>query len=366
MNSKTLLFVLYYCFLGLVSAQNISIRSKCLFPNIVRESSGITTINNGASFWTHNDSDSGPEIYEIDSNCIHIRTLKFTNSKPDDWEAITHDDKGNLYLGDFGNNSNIRTNLKIWKILDADNKISDQRTAQIINFKYANQTNFPPVASKLYYDGEAFFYYQDSLHIFSKNRSNPFDGLTYHYVIPTEAGSYVLKPRDSIVLGTASVYQYWITDAAISPKQNKIALLSSDRIFLFYDFVGDNFFKGKMKEITLSNFSQKEGVTFANEHQLWLSEEGGLQGSQAANLYVADIYEFFTANKDIPMAKQKQNCLRMTHSDLKQLLQSNPEFKLSSLFGNIFTENQSLDLPLGLYLLIDRTRSRTMAIMLTD
>jgi hypothetical protein len=56
------------------------------------------------------------EIYEIDTLGNLIRTININSANNSDWEDITQDDLNNFYIGDFGNNNNDRTNLRIYKI----------------------------------------------------------------------------------------------------------------------------------------------------------------------------------------------------------------------------------------------------------
>ena len=51
-----------------------------------------------------------------------IKKVVVVNAENNDWEDLTADDKGNLYIGDFGNNHNKRKNLSILKIKSKDLK----------------------------------------------------------------------------------------------------------------------------------------------------------------------------------------------------------------------------------------------------
>jgi sugar lactone lactonase YvrE len=66
------------------------------------------------------------------------------NAENNDWEDITKDIHGNIYVGDFGNNDNDRQNLSILKL---DLKIPSQTTTKVVQttrFHYEGQTDFPP------------------------------------------------------------------------------------------------------------------------------------------------------------------------------------------------------------------------------
>ncbi|MFZ1378534.1 MAG: SdiA-regulated domain-containing protein [Saprospiraceae bacterium] len=311
-----------------------SVRSKCLLPTELKESSGIATINNGKSFWLHNDSGSDSEIFEVDSNCQLLRKVLISNALHSDWEAITADDNGNLYIGDFGNNVNSRMDQAIYIVENINQHTGSSITAKKIEYSYANQLQFPP--SDLYknFDMEAFFWFNDTLHLFSKNRTMPFTGYTYQYKIPAKEGRYAVYPSDSVITGTGNMNLYWVTDAAISPKQNKMILLSYDKAFLFYDFSGSQFFQGKRKDINFNHISQKEGITFGSEHELWISEEGGIQGSSLANLYTLSIAELFTDIHSYDTdRKRKKDCLIFDHGTMISFLQREKIEDVINLMG---------------------------------
>ena len=83
-------------------------------PENVLESSGLIYYNN--RLITHNDSGNSPQLYELDSLGSQIfRTITINNATNIDWEDITQDDTY-IYVGDFGNNSGNRQDLRIYRI----------------------------------------------------------------------------------------------------------------------------------------------------------------------------------------------------------------------------------------------------------
>jgi hypothetical protein len=120
---------------------------------------------------------------------------------------------------------------------------------------------------------ESMVHLNNSLYLFSKNRSKPFTGYTKVYKLPTEPGKYVAELVDSVNLGPGHVLQTWVTSASLSPDKKILALLSHDKVWLFYCFKGDKFFSGKKKIIELNNFSQKEAICFITNKELYLTDE---------------------------------------------------------------------------------------------
>jgi hypothetical protein len=88
----------------------------------IDESSGlVASRTTPGSYWTHNDSGNGPEIYAFDSNGRRRGVWKVTGATSEDWEDIAYGPgpKANtsyLYIGDIGDNTGNRTGLIIWRV----------------------------------------------------------------------------------------------------------------------------------------------------------------------------------------------------------------------------------------------------------
>lgn len=113
-------------------------------------------------------------IYEIDSTCKLLRQVFIKNANSIDWEDITQDPSGNMYIGDFGNNNINRKDLTIYKIPNPSLIVEDTIIAESIHFTYLNQFDFPPANDQKNFDMEAMIWYRDSLHLFSKTELHHF------------------------------------------------------------------------------------------------------------------------------------------------------------------------------------------------
>ncbi|MEL7535371.1 MAG: SprB repeat-containing protein, partial [Bacteroidota bacterium] len=177
-------------------------------------------------------------------------------------------------------------------IPNPDSISNDSVFAQVINLSYADQTAFPPPNSRRHYDMEGMIWYQDSLYLFSKNRTNPFDGYTRLYKLPDNAGTYSVSPVDSFYTGPGPKETFWITGADISPSGKQLMLLSYDKVWLFSCFSGSDFFNGDVQQLSLNSLGQYEGIKFIDENTVYISNETSVTGTAALNK--ADISSFVT------------------------------------------------------------------------
>ncbi len=252
---------------------------KCFkLPPLLQEVSGLY-LQDAQTFWWHNDSGAAPHLYKTDGRGNPTDTVALPTLKNNDWEDLTHDPTGNLYIGDFGNNGNRRRNLQIY-IYHPQTKVLDS-----ILFTYPDQTAFPP-ADKAHwnFDMEAFFWHNDQLHLFSKNRVGVGNHYCKHYTLSDQPGDQVATLVDSIYLKKRVV-----TAAAISPDGKTVALLAYDykklfgffptsaaSIFYLTDFKDNRFLKGRLRKRRAPSFilaTQFEALDFLDDDTLYIASE---------------------------------------------------------------------------------------------
>jgi hypothetical protein len=137
-------------------------------PNKLSEVSGTEVLENSNLIWMINDSGNNPKLFGVSKNGKIKKEIKI-KSKNTDWEDLTSDEKGNIYIGNFGNNANTRKSLRILKIEHSSLKKKSAKVKEIA-FEYENQEKFPPKNESLFFDAEAFFYFKNNFYIFTKSR----------------------------------------------------------------------------------------------------------------------------------------------------------------------------------------------------
>jgi hypothetical protein len=248
-------------------------------PNSQNETSGLAFIQD--RLFSINDGGNSNEIYELNPvTGAVIRTIRVTNATNNDWEELAQSDT-HLFIGDFGNNNGTRKNLALLKIPIFSVLGSNEVIAEQLRFCFADQTDFSGDGGLNNYDCEAFFFSDNLLHLFTKNRG---DGKTNHYTLdPSQSNSLAILNGSFDVKGL-------ITAAGID-SQGNICLLgyedagftSRSFVWLFSGYSGTAYLSGKSTRIFLGSpslLSQTEGLIFEADGQVMISGErisvGGL------------------------------------------------------------------------------------------
>lgn len=236
-------------------------------PATISESSGLVFYNDSLLI-THNDSGDKPQLYFINLKGKLVGQVLVENAVNIDWEDLCVDNKGNLFVGDIGNNSNDRKSLVIYKISMHQLLGKEKVNAEIISFSYSDQQSFPPLDSLKNFDAEGLAYQNDSLLIFTKCRSTPFNGYSYCYKVPTTQGKYVAKKSFELFIGTKGFMKDAVTSASIC--NNTLYLLTYNR-FLVY-----NYQQGRWVYQTqhfTQPYSQKEALITKDNQTIYITDE---------------------------------------------------------------------------------------------
>lgn len=269
-----------FIFFLFISCQNFGqLNLLADLPNELKEVSGTEVLNNSNLIWMINDGGNKSKLYGV-SKKGKIKKEIDIKAKNTDWEDLTTDEKGAIYIGNFGNNTNSRKNLRILKI---DKKYLSKKKAEVeeIEFEYEDQRDFPPKKKELFFDAEAFFYFKKNFYIFTKSRVDKQFGKTSLYKFPAKKGKQIAKLIAKFNNGND--LESWITSADISSDGKKVVLLSQKNILVFTDFKADNFLSGKVKKIELQHASQKEGICFKDNTTLLITDEKSR--GEGGNLY---------------------------------------------------------------------------------
>ncbi|OIQ36545.1 MAG: hypothetical protein BM555_02520 [Crocinitomix sp. MedPE-SWsnd] len=266
-------------------SQRLRVTKICDLEKKLYETSGLALIDNKYLI-THNDGGNKSEIYVLNLRGEHLKTIDIDEAKNFDWEDLALDDKGKLYIGDFGNNLNRREKCHIYII--KKNFVNDENqkvNADKITFTFEDQEAFPPKKENLNFDAEAFVWMNDSLYIFTKCRAKPFTGISNIYVVPAKKGKYKAKKLGSLQFCSYNWQWCSVTAADYNPKLNELTVLTYSKMHVFSGFEGHKFWTGKRKSYSLPVIKQREAICYKGKNTWYMSDEYR-RGIGGGNLYL--------------------------------------------------------------------------------
>lgn len=234
--------------------------------NSLKEVSAAETIPNSNLIWVIEDAGNQNNLYGLNQNGDIIKDIDISNAKNEDWEDLTSDSKGNIFIGDFGNNNGKRDTFFIYKISNPANK-TKSTTAEIIAF------TLPKKAENK--DLESFFLFNNNFYLFSKE-TKKFLALK----VPNQIGVHTAEiVTDFNLKGKNNK----ITSADISDDGKTVILLNHDKLWKLTNFESDHFFEGTIEALPFGHDSQKEGICFANNTSVFITDEKN--GTEGNNIY---------------------------------------------------------------------------------
>ena len=234
--------------------------------NSLEEVSAVEIIPNSDLFWTIQDSGNDSKLYGLDTKGNISQEIIITNVSNIDWEDLTSDKLGNLYIGDFGNNNEKRKHFRILKVnfIDLSKKNVE---SEIIEFTLPEKQD-----SK---DFESFFLLNDNFYLFSKE-TKKFIVLS----VPNKSGKHVAR---LVTTHNLDGKHNRITSADISSDGSTIVLLNHDKLWKLSKFKSNDFFNGKIEEQSFDHNTQKEGICFRSKTEIIITDER--KGSEGGNIY---------------------------------------------------------------------------------
>ena len=188
----------------------------------IRESSGIVASRQFEGvYWTLNDSGNPAALYATRRNGELIQEIAVQGSRNFDWEALGIDDKNQLWIGEIGNNSRLRFDLKVVVVAEPDPFTETE--AEVIAsypYRYPNEN----------VDAEGLFIVKGIPYIVSKERER-----AVLYRFPT------LKPDTKQVLERVGEFNEakFVTGAGVSEDGTRLAVCTYDALWVYHSTAGD-------------------------------------------------------------------------------------------------------------------------------
>lgn len=226
-------------------------------------------------FWGINDSGDPARVVAFKKDGSLVKNYK--NQKVTglyvggainaDWEDITIDNDGFLYICDVGNNCNCRRDLVIYKIIENDPQQARGHVFEKIFVKYPDQTQFPAPQDNFNFDAEGVFWANEQLFIFSKNRSNSLTTL-YSLKKPKADKVNTLKAVATFDIGGM------VTGADASADGTEVAVLTYTGIWIFKAKKKGDYFNGDIWYRPIKA-TQVESICFDGNNSLIIIDELG-------------------------------------------------------------------------------------------
>ena len=188
----------------------------------IQESSGIVASRQFEGvYWTLNDSGNPAALYATKLNGELIQEVAVDGSGNFDWEALGIDDKNQLWIGEIGNNSRLRFDLKVVVVAEPDP--STETEAKVIAsypYRYPNEN----------VDAEGLFILEGVPYIVSKERER-----AVLYRFPT------LTPDTKQVLERVGEFTgaRFVTGAGISEDGTRLAVCTYGALWVYHGTTGD-------------------------------------------------------------------------------------------------------------------------------
>lgn len=254
--------------------------------NLVCENSALEKCSKlPDTFWTLNDSANGAFLFAIkqDGRVIvpehaakNYRGILLKGRRNIDWEAVASDGNGNLIIADIGNNLSNRRNLCFYIVPEPSPFDVETASSRKVSFYYPTQDAFPDPQKN--FDAESCFALNGFIYFFSKQWTT------------TETVLWRVDPTTERYQAAVPVARFnvrgLVTDAALSPSRNRLAVLTYHCIWLFElppknaKGVRDEkrFLAGtpRYRKIVLPvDDWQAEGIAFTDENTLVITSESG-------------------------------------------------------------------------------------------
>lgn len=236
-------------------------------PSSLTEVSAAETIPNSNLIWVIEDAGNKNHLYGLSTQGDIIKDIQIDNAENVDWEDLTSDPLGNIYIGDFGNNKGKRDTYTIYKITQPENK-SGHSNADVITFKLPSNTK-PE-------DFESFFLFNNYFYLFSKNSKK-----AILIKVPNAIGNHTAELVTDFSLNGKNTK---VTSADISEDGKTVVLLNHDKLWKLTNFEADQFFDGTIAALPFDHNSQKEGICFKDNTSVYITDEK--DGTQGSNMYV--------------------------------------------------------------------------------
>ncbi len=228
---------------------------------LIPESSGIVKSRRYPGiFWVHNDSANPPKLFAVrlDAQVANAYRIAVPNI---DWEDLTLDDEGHLYLGDIGNNSGLLRIRSVYRIDEPDPHQSST------NPLVPSASYFFELPKAKRFDAESLFHENGLLNLIEKNRDGR-DPAIYQFRLDHPAP--INRPATLKLVAKLPSFPEPATGASLSRDGRYLAVCSTSVLRIYVRNASESWQLDS--EVNYPQMAA-EGVTW-DDHDLILAVEG--------------------------------------------------------------------------------------------
>lgn len=264
MNRTTLLLLSLVLLLApsaLAGKKEAKFRQGQLKGEGLAECSGIVASRRHEGvFWALNDSGNAPVLYAITHDGKPIAEFP-VQAKNEDWEDLSIDDEGRLYIGEIGNNTRKRESLAVYRVNEPDPHAAAGKAAKApLRVNRVWRLKFPGEP----FDCESLFILGGKGYVIPKQLKA--QEVTIYSFDLEQSGSVALEPVTTLPVRSP------VTAAAVSPDGKQLAVLTVSGPVLF-QIDGDVAAAGSAKSSSVLFVNTKmEAICFVPEGLLVTTE----------------------------------------------------------------------------------------------
>ncbi|MFH1737642.1 MAG: hypothetical protein ABIH23_01450 [bacterium] len=227
---------------------------------ILDEFSGVTRAESPGEYWGLSDDKAC--VCRFNDQGQILQTVVLAPEEPDDWEALTSDAEGYLYVGVIGNNNYSERDYRILMFPEPGPEISEIQEYGTLHFRFDGEMN---------YDCDSLFMLDGELYVITKP---PFASSKFPtqspkvFRIPQSAGEQTAVAEEVGLFSNPGRP----TDAAYSPENGMLAVLSYHGVSL-YAVHGVSDLLNDPDHTTFGQFATCESVCFDGGDLLIGNEE---------------------------------------------------------------------------------------------
>jgi hypothetical protein len=224
----------------------------------IKELSGIVPAGNQGEYWGHNDRGNDPEIYRFNRKGKILQQVKLEGIPNDDWECITRDAQGNLYIGATGDNDKKKETYHIYQLEEPKRESKRLATIKTHSFVYSGGKS---------HNCEAFFLFDGKFYLITKENDN--NDKPVIFCLDSFHDNEMATARK---LGKFNC-QGKVTDASYSQTHQLLAVLTYSQITLYRVTQPQDLFTSPLFTIDI-DLGQSEGICFDGDVLIITNESG--------------------------------------------------------------------------------------------